>query len=95
MYLIHEENHSNLCVAENLGQGILWLIKNKWLDADTVGFDYDNSDDYTVGDVVKDAKENPYNILGYLVKLGAKDGMAAVLEWLESFGFYFNEIEVA
>lgn len=94
MYIIHEENHSCLCVAENLGKGIIWLIKNKWLHG---GLESCNENDevYQLKDIVKGADENPYNILGYLIKLGHKDGTDTVLEWLESFGIYFSEIEVA
>ena len=94
MYLVREENHDALCVAENLGKGVLWLIKNDWLDGDTIGVDEDDNE-YQVKDIIKDSDKTPYLIMCYLIKLGKKDGMRAVLEWLESFGFYFSEIEVA
>lgn len=94
MYLIHEENHSNLCVTEEISKGVFWLIKNNWLDADTVGIDED-CEEFTVGDVVPGARENKNLIFFHFVKIYRKDGMKGALEWLESFGFYFNEIEVA
>lgn len=94
MYIIHEENHGALCVAENLGEGVLWLIKNKWLDGNTVGID-ENDNEYQVKDIIKGADINLHLIMRYLIKLEKKDGMKAVLEWLEGFGIYFSEIEVA
>ena len=94
MYLVREENHDALCVAENLGKGVLWLIKNNWLNGNTIGIDEDDNE-YQIKDIVKGADKTPYLILCYLIKLGKKDGMKAVLEWLEDFGFYFSEIEVA
>ena len=94
MYIIHEENHNNLCVAENLGKGIIWLIKNDWLDGNSETWN-ENDEVCQLKDIVKGADKNPYEILGYLIKLGQKDGMVAVIEWLEDFGIYFREIEVA
>ena len=94
MYIIHAENQSCLCVAESLGKGVLWLIKNDWLNGLTIGVDEDDNE-YQVKDIVKDADKTPYLIMCYLIKLEKKDGMRAVLGWLEDFGFYFNEIEVA
>lgn len=94
MYIIHEENHGSLCVAENLGKGILWLIKNDWLNGNLESWNEDD-ETYQLKDIVKGADKNPYEILGYLIKLGYKDGTGAVIEWLEDFGIYFREIEVA
>ena len=94
MYLVREENHDALCVAEDLGKGVLWLITNDWLNGDTIGVGEDNNE-YQMKDIVKDSDRNKYLIFAYYVKLCNKDGMRAVLEWLEGFGFYFNEIEVA
>ena len=94
MYLIREENHDALCVAENLGKGVLWLIKNDWLNGNTIGVDEDDNE-YQVKDIVKGSDENEFLIFNYILKLHYKDGLGAVLEWLEEFGFYFCEIEVA
>lgn len=94
MYLVREENHDALCVAKNLGKGVLWLIENKWLDGNTIGID-ENDNEYQIKDIIKDADKTPYLIMCYLIQLEEKDGVRAVLEWLEGFGFYFNEIEVA
>ena len=94
MYLVREENHDALCVAENLGKGVLWLITNDWLNGDTIGVDEDDNE-YQMKDIVKDSDKNKYLIFAYYVRLCRKDGMKAVLEWLEGFGFYFCEIEVA
>lgn len=94
MWIIHEENHDCLCVAERLGEGINWLIKNDWLDGNTVGIDKEDNE-YQIKDIVKGSDENKYCIFSYLTQLCAKDGVEAVLEWLERFGFYFGEIEVA
>lgn len=94
MYLVREENHDALCVAENLGKGVLWLIKNDWLNGNTIGVDEDDNE-YQVKDIIKGSDENEFLIFNYILKLHYKDGLRAVLEWLEGFGFYFNEIEVA
>ena len=94
MYLIREENHDALCVAESLAKGVLWLIKNDWLNGNTIGVDEDDNE-YQVKDVVKGSEENKFFIFNYFIKLCRKDGMKAALEWLEEFGFYFYEIEVA
>lgn len=94
MYIIHEENQSCLCVAENIEKGIMWLIKNDWLNGLTIGVDEDDNE-YQMKDIVKDSDRNKYLIFAYFVKLCRKDGMRAVFEWLEGFGIYFNEIEVA
>lgn len=94
MWIINEENHDALCVAENLGKGILWLIKNKWLDGNTIGIDEDGNE-YQVKDIIDGTDKTPYLIMCYLIKLEKKDGMRAVLEWLEQFGLYFSDIEVA
>ena len=94
MYIIHEENHSCLCVAESLGKGVLWLITNDWLDGDTVGID-ENDNEFQVKDIVKGSDKNKFLIFNYVLKLHYKDGTEAVLEWLESFGFHFHDIEVA
>lgn len=94
MYIVHEENHDCLCVAESIGKGVLWLIKNKWLDGDTIGIDEDDNE-YQVKDIVKGSDKNAFLIFNYILKLHHKDGLKTVLEWLEGFGFYFNEIEVA
>lgn len=94
MYIIHEENHDCLCVAETVGKGVLWLIKNDWLNGNTIGVD-EWGVEFEVKDVVKDSDENKFFIFNYFIKLCRKDGMRASLEWLEEFGFYFNEIEVA
>lgn len=94
MYIIHEENHDCLCVAESLDRAVLWLIKNHWLDGLTMGID-ENDSEYQVKDIIKGSDKNEYLIFSYLAKLCRKDGIKAVLEWLEQFGFYFNDIEVA
>lgn len=94
MYLIREENHDALCVTENLGKGVLWLIENDWLDGNTIGVD-ENDNEYQIKDIVKGSDENKFLIFNYVLKLHYKDGTKAVLEWLEGFGFYFNPIEVA
>ena len=94
MYLIHEENHSNLCVAENITKGVLWLVTNDWLDGNTVGVDEEGYE-FTVKEVLERAGENPLYIYLSLYDLLKEQGESAVLEWLEQFGFYFHEIEVA
>lgn len=95
MYIIHEENHDCLCVAETLGQGVAWLIKNDWLSWDTIGVD-ENGLEFLLETKVKgNVKEDPYLILAHLVHLSVCSGIDAAFEWLEQFGFYFNEIEVA
>jgi hypothetical protein len=94
MYIIHEENHSCLCVTEEISKGVFWLIANDWLTADSVGITEDDKE-FTLGDVVPGAREKKNLIFFHFVKIYRKDGMKGALEWLESFGFYFNEIEVA
>jgi hypothetical protein len=93
MYIIHEENHSCLCVTEEISKGVFWLIANDWLTADSVGITEDDKE-FTLGDVVPGAREKKNLIFFHFVKIYRKDGMKGALEWLESFGFYFNEIEV-
>lgn len=94
MYLIHEENHSDLCVAEDIWKGILWLIRNDWLDGKTVGID-ENCNEFDLEELVPAAKENEYMIFGYLIKVFNDHGKDGVFEFLEKFGIYFHEIEVA
>ena len=94
MYLIHEENHSCLCVAEDLCKGILWLIKNDWLNGETIGVDK-NDNDFLLKDIIPRADENKYLIFAYLIELFNNEGKRGVFEFLEKFGIYFNEIEVA
>lgn len=94
MYVIHEENHSCLCIAEDLCKGILWLIKNDWLNGETIGAD-ENDNDFLLKDTVPKADENKYLIFAYFVELFNNDGKKGVFEFLEKFGIYFNEIEVA
>ena len=94
MYLVCEENHSNLCVTESYGNGIMWLIMNKWLDGGTIGVD-EWGVEFEVREIVKGCDEIPFLILSYLIELQSKEGLDAVASWLENFGFYFVEIEVA
>jgi hypothetical protein len=95
MYIIHEENHDCLCVAETLGQGVLWLIKNDWLSWNTIGVD-ENGLEFLLETKVKgNVKEDPYLILAHLINLSVYNGIDAAFEWLEQFGIYFNKIEVA
>ena len=95
MYIIHEENHDCLCVAETLGQGVLWLIKNNWLSWNTIGVDENGLEFLLETKVNGNVKEDPYLILAHLVHLSVYNGINAALEWLEQFGIYFNKIEVA
>lgn len=95
MYIIHEENHSNVCVAETLGQGVLWLIKNDWLSWNTIGVDENDLEFLLETKVKGNVKEDPYLILAHLINLSVYNGIDAAFEWLEQFGIYFNEIEVA
>ena len=90
MYIIHEENHDCLCVAESIEKGVMWLINNDWLNGFTVGINEEDNEYYLV-DVIGEEE----TIFGYVIKLLNKDGIRTVLEWLEQFGIYFNEIEVA
>ena len=90
MYIIHEENHSCLCVAENIEKGVMWLINNDWLNGLTIGIDEECNEYYLV-DVIGERE----TIFGYVIKLLNKDGIKAVLEWLENFGFHFETIDVA
>lgn len=90
MYIISEENHSNLCVARNIVDAILWLILNDWLTPNTEGID-ENDETFCVADVVPGSKEDKMIILGYLMDLE----VIAIIEWLEQFGLYIREIEVA
>lgn len=92
MYIIHEENYDCLCVCEDIYKGIYWLIKNKWISLKTEGID-ENDNVFQIKDIINEEKD--FDIWFYLFKLGRKDGTRAVLEWLEQFGFYFHEIEVA
>lgn len=94
MYIIHEENHSCLCVARTVGSGLIWLITNKWLDGNTVGI-LENGEEIFMKDVVENSDTNPFLIFNYYIELEDKNGIEAVIEFLEKFGFYFNEIEVA
>ena len=95
MYIIHEENHDCLCVAETLGQGVLWLIKNNWLSWNTIGVD-ENGLEFLLETKVKgNVKEDPYLIFAHLINLSVYNGIDAAFEWLEQFGIYFNGIEVA
>lgn len=95
MYIIHEENHNDLCVAETLGQGVLWLIKNDWLSWNTIGVDENDLEFLLESKVNGNVKEDPYLILTHLVQLSVYNGIDAAFEWLEQFGIYFNKIEVA
>lgn len=90
MYIISEENHSNLCVARNIVDAILWLILNDWLTPNTEGID-ENDETFCVADVIPSSKEDKMIILGYLMNLE----VIAIIEWLEQFGLYISEIEVA
>lgn len=90
MYIISEENHSNLCVARNIVDAILWLILNDWLTPNTEGVD-ENDETFCVADVVPSSEEDKMIILGYLMNLE----VIAIIEWLEQFGLYIGEIEVA
>ena len=90
MYLVREENHDALCVAENIEKGIMWLINNDWLNGLTIGIDVNDNEYY-----LEDTLGNEETIFGYAMKLMNKYGMKGVLEWLEGFGFYFSTIEVA
>jgi len=94
MYIIHEENHSCLCVTEEISSGVFWLIKNDWLTTNSVGITEDG-EEFTLGDTIPSARENENLIFFYFVNIYRKKGMKGALEWLESFGFSFNEIEVA
>lgn len=94
MWIINEENHDALCVAENLGKAVMWLVTSDWLTGDTIGIDEDDNE-YTVASIVKGSDEDKFLISEYLLKLCHKDGVRAVLEWLEQFGFYIHDIEVA
>lgn len=94
MYIINEENHSNLCAAEDICVGILWLIRNDWLNGKTIGID-ENDNDFLLKDIVPKADENKYLIFAYLMELFNNEGKTGVFNFLEKFGFYFNEIEVA
>ena len=89
MYLISEENHDALCVADSIEKGIAWLIRTDWLNGFTVGID-EYGCEYCLDDVVGED-----SIFGYVMKIMNKDGIKGVLEWLEDFGFYFISIEVA
>ena len=95
MYIIHEENHDCLCVAETLGQGVLWLIKNDWLSWNTIGVDENDLEFLLESKVNGNVKEDPYLILAHLIQLSVYNGIDAAFEWLEQFGIYFNKIEVA
>jgi hypothetical protein len=95
MYIIHEENHDCLCVAETLGQGVLWLIKNDWLSWNTIGVDKNDLEFLLESKVKGNVKEDPYLILAHLINLSVYNGIDAAFEWLEQFGIYFNKIEVA
>lgn len=95
MYLVHEENHDCLCVAETLGLGVLWLIKNDWLAWNTIGVDENDSEFLLETKIEGNVKEDPYLILTHLIHLSVYNGIDAAFEWLEQFGIYFNEIEVA
>lgn len=94
MYLIHEENHSNLCVAEDIWKGILWLIRNDWLNGKTVGIN-ENDNEFSLEEIVPEAKRNEYMIFGHLIKVFNDNGKDAVFKFLEYFGIYFEDIEVA
>lgn len=89
MWIVREENHDALCVAENLGKAVMWLIDNQWLNEKTLGIKDDEEF------LLKDILPKGESILSFIVKLHYKDGMKAVFEWLEQFGIYFSDIEVA
>ena len=94
MYIIHEENHSNLCVARNIADALLWLILNDWLTPNTEGID-ENDETFCVADVIKGSKENKMIIFSHIMNLIPLKGESGVLRWLEQFGLYISEIEVA
>jgi hypothetical protein len=94
MYLVHEENHDCLCVAHTVGSGLMWLIMNKWLDGNTIGI-LENEEEILMKDLVENSDTNPFLIFNHCVELQYKNGIESVMEFLEIFGIYFNEIEVA
>ena len=94
MWIVKEENYGALCVAENLGKAVMWLVTSDWLTGGTIGIDEDDNE-YTVASIIKGSDEDKFLISEYLLKLCHKDGVRAVLEWLGQFGFYIYDIEVA
>lgn len=94
MYIISEENHSNLCVARDVVDAILWLMSNDWLTPDTEGVN-ENDETFCVADVVRGSKKDKTMIFHHLMDLTVDSGENAVFEWLEQFGLYISEIEVA
>lgn len=94
MYIIHEENHLNLCVARDVVDAILWLMSNDWLTPDTEGSDEDG-ETFCVADVVRGSKKDKTMIFHHLMDLTVDSGEMATIEWLEQFGLYVREIEVA
>lgn len=89
MLLINEENHSSICVVNYVFDGIVWLIREKWLDWDTVGIREDE-EEFTLKDIIPDSEDRAkWRITYFFSKKTDKER----IEIMERFGFYFNEID--
>lgn len=94
MYLLREDNHGELAVVENPYRAVEWLWKEQWLDATTECYVPEKEDSIPLFERLgyKSAKEVTHFLLveKHFLSLELKQ----FFEEMESFGFYFTEIEV-
>lgn len=91
MWIVKEENHSDLFVTEDIARGVAWLVNNDWLLAKSPAEDID-------GNIYTLAEQTGYSdkkgIITWFVTFLANRGIMSTLSILEDYGFYFYEIKV-
>lgn len=89
MYVIHEENHEDLCVVKEIFHGIIWLIKENWLDYETIGIHEDDTE-FTLKDIIPNCEDKEtWRISFFFHNKTDKER----IEIMERFGFYFHTID--
>lgn len=91
MWIVSEENHSDLFVTEDIVRGITWLVNNDWLLGRNEAVDcFGNT--YTLAEQIGTSDKT--EIITWFMIFLANKGMMSTFSLLEDYGIYFNEIGV-
>lgn len=92
MFVINEENHSAIAVVRDPYKAIDWLIENNWIDYGSCGV-HENDEEFDLWEVTGYSKEQCKRYPNLIAEYFKKKDLDAMLEELQTFGFYFEDIE--
>jgi hypothetical protein len=93
IYVISEENHSNIGIVENIENAIKFLFEEDWIDAYTEYYIEDVNCYYSLWIILEFKNTTDLNYNSFMEKMSNKSE-EEILDFLMDLGFYIREEKI-